>query len=61
VTRLPLQLLLKPLLLSVICPMFAGCAVHHDFDETAWRNLVLSQDERLLYAPHHNKNGYFNP
>ena len=33
----------------------------HDFDEAAWRKLTLSRDPKLLYVPHRNENGYFNP
>ena len=35
--------------------------MHHDFDEAAWRALTLSRDKSLLYAPHRNENGFFNP
>jgi len=36
--------------------------VRHDFDEAAWRELTLSRDRSLLYAPHRNEGGYFfNP
>ena len=38
-----------------------SCTIKHDFDETAWREQTLSQDANLLYAPHHDENGYFNP
>lgn len=41
--------------------MLGACAVHYEFDEAAWRELTLSRDRSLLYAPHHNENGYFNP
>jgi len=50
------------LLMSATCLVLAACAaVHHDFDEAAWRALTLSRDRSLLYALHHNENGYFNP
>jgi L-ascorbate metabolism protein UlaG (beta-lactamase superfamily) len=35
--------------------------MHQEFDETSWRELAQSRDRSLLYAPHHNENGYFNP
>ncbi|MDR2209802.1 MAG: MBL fold metallo-hydrolase [Azoarcus sp.] len=44
-----------------ICFISGSCAVHHDFDEAAWRESTLSRDRNLLYAPHRNENGYFNP
>ena len=56
------RLLFVLLLMSITGILFAACtAVHHDFDEAAWRELALSRDRSLLYAPHHNENGFFNP
>ncbi|MDR2860965.1 MAG: MBL fold metallo-hydrolase [Syntrophobacterales bacterium] len=45
----------------IICSMLAACTVKHNFDEAAWRELTLSHDRSLLYAPHHDEDGYFNP
>jgi len=41
--------------------VLAACNMHNYFDEAAWRALALSRDRSLLYAPHHNENGYLNP
>jgi L-ascorbate metabolism protein UlaG (beta-lactamase superfamily) len=49
------------LLTLAACFLLAACAVHREFDELAWRELALSRDRSLLYAPHHDENGYFNP
>ena len=52
---------LPVLLTFILCPLLAACAVRPDFDEAAWRALTTSRDASLLYAPHHDENGYFNP
>jgi hypothetical protein len=44
-----------------VCFVLEACAVHREFDEAVWRALTMSRDRSLLYAPHHNENGYFNP